>query len=970
MSFVCEKCKKVYKTKRGINNHTQKGCKITNKGRKKIYRCDLCNIDFEDNIELQRHNELDICSKFLRNNTYCYSCHKEFGTHELLIQHEFTDQHLDIIKQEYSNVTPLNDVKGQLKKILMEGTIKEEDIFPVTVQENIIQEELFEIEDTLRQHEKDLEKEEQKIIRQHEREIKKQQDKEKRKKELDKIIKKGIKIKSKKTKEDNSADISQFFQFGQKVEEKNISLSTKINTGKSNSGITIIKDIGHEPVNKINELINDKPIKKEKKKPKHLKKEFDKMFNYEFDSDNSSDDDEFIEINMDIKKKKDNKQVELKLNIEDNNIDDTSIDIDVIDEYNSEIKLEENDVKEIKLETNIIEENNKAKKGVLKRKKKLTKKDDENNKSNKENTVIDKLKNIKETEFEPILKTDNKINDSIESIVDKNEKHIVTKMKLKKNKEQQIIIEKIDEIPEQLENSSVSQQLENSQSENHLDYNHQIVQYNNNDRNEKRKEFYKKLRQKRDEDDLEPYIRNFVNNYNSVYNIKKYIGSNNINSVSLFQKLMNGQNRQLPYIHQVNEADKMNQKEFKNEINNIMNQRNNQDNTFQQSTVQNELPPSIKVQKTDRNTFSGDFNNIIKNRDSDLKDLLNNIPLQPGIVAPGMALPSRESEKISSTEFQNQMNKIMQDRGRDEKIIKNAIDNQKIDDKPHLQESNGNNDFLSSGNSGSSMDMNQYQKPQQNPQRNICDVLGMFDKQPKNQPKQQNNIIVEEPDDLERELQNVYKMENDNKPIKIIENFIDQKSALDNLLGKGSVLSSNQQQQKVNSNNIINNIDLSAIGADENEDEFDLGNELQQVSIQIKKEPTKEKNVDAQKEKENFEKFQQKADMNIKLMDARQKDNSINNPVWVVLQKIINESNIDKNFMNLLVNCRIEDYVVVHQFIMMSKQLNLEKEKKDNMVKIFQNYVKFLHKKKKKGEYIIQGKNVKYMLDVLKNLKL
>jgi hypothetical protein len=104
-------------------------------------------------------------------------------------------------------------------------------------------------------------------------------------------------------------------------------------------------------------------------------------------------------------------------------------------------------------------------------------------------------------------------------------------------------------------------------------------------------------------------------------------------------------------------------------------------------------------------------------------------------------------------------------------------------------------------------------------------------------------------------------------------------------------------------------------------------------------------------------------------MDARQKDSSIKNPVWVVLQRVINEGNIDKNFMNLLVNCRIEDYGVVHHFIMMSNQLNVETEKKNHLIKIFQNYIKFLYKKKKNGEYIIQGKNVKYMLDVLKNLK-
>ena len=146
MSFVCDKCKKVYKTKRGIDGHINKGCNIKKKVIKKK-SCNLCNIDFESNIDFQRHMELDICSKFLRNNTYCYTCHREFGTNELLIQHEFTDEHMNMIRQTYTPVTPLNDVKDRLRNIMENGTIEKNEVYPVTSEENQIQEELCSLED-------------------------------------------------------------------------------------------------------------------------------------------------------------------------------------------------------------------------------------------------------------------------------------------------------------------------------------------------------------------------------------------------------------------------------------------------------------------------------------------------------------------------------------------------------------------------------------------------------------------------------------------------------------------------------------------------------------------------------------------------------------------------------------------------------------------------------------------------------
>ncbi len=73
--------------------------------------------------------------------------------------------------------------------------------------------------------------------------------------------------------------------------------------------------------------------------------------------------------------------------------------------------------------------------------------------------------------------------------------------------------------------------------------------------------------------------------------------------------------------------------------------------------------------------------------------------------------------------------------------------------------------------------------------------------------------------------------------------------------------------------------------------------------------------------------------------------------------------------MNLLVNCRIEDYNMIYQYIVKSKQLMVDTDKKNNLIKIFNNYVKFLGQKSKAGEHTIQGKNVKAMMSTLKSLK-
>lgn len=999
MSFVCDTCPKIYKTKRGLDNHLKKGCQPKKKVVKKK-RCDLCNIEFETDMDFRRHMELDICSKFLRNNTYCYTCHLEFGTNELLVQHEFTDQHLNMIRQGYSNVTPLSDVRDRLRDIFDNGTIQEDEVYAVTHEENKIQEELFEIEEALKDEEKKLLKEQDKEKRKEEREKKKQVNKDKRKKEMDKIKKKGLKMKPKKPKEEEkpSADISKFFDF---AERKSVAISSDLNNVVKKSSVNIIRD-DQLPEKVISNGKKNKKNKTKNNKNKKPKVEYDKDFNYEFACDSSDSEGEYTEIKVEPDKKKTKKPKDKPIiKKETPNEDDFPVPIfEPIISMDEEIKVftigQEEEAEIIKPEP--IEKPKKEKKPRKPRAKKEV-----------IQYKIDKCDETS-TDVQPNVEMSiQKLNKNSSYTIEKVDE--TTLEKTKTNNE--IQIEKFDETTFEKSSGKTNNDeignnneignndeidindivIESSNMEiipavgyednNNDDYiNRQIVQYNTHDREKSRKEFYKKLREKRQDEQLNPYIEQYINNYDSVHNIKNYIGKYNINSINLFQKLMSSQ---LPYLYNPSDADRMNNSEFDNRINNIMNQRQLDNQQWSDRQRQENVIETKVVQKTDKNTFNNDINNVMKNRDLQMNEIRHSNPPNSSLAAPNMALPQQQTDGMNASQFDKEMSKILQERNQQDKVLKQTVKEQKIVNQPMLQESSGGN-FLGSLNEG---DMNEYQKPNQKPQRDLCNVLGMFDKKQPTQSQQQPrqrvdnrlNIDVhlddrEDMNDLEKELKNVHHNVPRQQPQVNNDFNKNQKSALNNLLGQAdeSLLPQNTQPTVSNPPNQFrtnNNMNLNHINVEVNNEDFDLGNELEQVSMELEKRPQPPKpKSDPAKELQDFKKFQDRANENMKVVQAKQLDSIVKAPVWIIMQKVVNDNNMEKNMMNMLVNCRVEDYEMIHRFIVKSNQLAIETDKKKSLVKIFNKYIKFLITQKKAGKAMIQGKNVKYMLEILKKLKL
>ena len=977
MSFVCDTCPKVYKTKRGLDNHIKKGCQPKKKIVKKK-RCDLCNIEFETEIDFRRHMELDICSKFLRNNTYCYTCHIEFGTNELLIQHEFTDQHLNMIRQGYSTVTPLNEVRDRLRSIFDNGTIQEDDVFPVTHEENKIQEELFEIEEALRDEEKEMLKEKEKEQKKIERENKKEVEKMKKEKKMDNIKKKGIKMKPKKQakeQEKPSADISKFFDF---VERKNVAISSDLSNIVKKSSVNIIRDTD-----------TDKQKTKIKKDTK-AKIEYDKNFNYEFACDSSDSEGEYTEIKVDTQPKKVKKKKPATVQ------NDFPVPIfEPILPMDEEIKvfsIGEEETKEI-IKSEPIEKPKKEKKPRKPRAKKEViqykiDKCDETTTDIEPNIEmsIQKLNKSSSYMIEKVDETNNPINETPNSLI-KESSNMTHKNSIDNNDidiNNNINDNDIDDINNIVVESSNMEIVPTIRSnyEDNIDnqyINRQIVQYNVHDRERSRDDFYKKLREKREEERLNPYIENYINNYDSVHNIKNYIGKYNINSINLFQKLMSGQ---LPYLYNPSEADKMNNSEFDNRINSIVNERQTDNAKWTDTQKQENVIQTHVVEKTDKNTFNNQINNIMKNRDMQMNEIRQITPPNSSLAAPNMALPQAQANGLDASRFDKEMNKILMERNRQDKILKETVKEQKIVNEPMLQESSGNANFLSAPNEG---EMNEFQKPNQKPQRDLCNVLGMFDKKPQQSQQQQRradnrlNIEVqlddrEDINDLENELKNVHH-NTPRQPSQMQNNFNkNQKSALNNLLGQAdeSLLPQNKPVQKPpNQFRTNNNMNLNNINVNANEEDFDLGNELEQVSMELDKRPQPPKpKSDPAKELQNFKKFQEKANENMKVVQAKQLDSIVKAPVWIIMQKVINDNHMEKNMMNMLVNCRVDDYEMIHRFIIKSNQLAIETEKKRSLIKIFNKYIKFLITQKKANKSVIQGKNVKYMLEILKKLKL
>lgn len=949
MTLTCDTCRKVYKTERGYNNHRQKGC---NTVIKKLSNCSLCNISFETPLELHRHMELDICSKFLRNNTYCYTCHIEFGVHELLVQHEFTDEHLDRIRSGYSDITPLSNVKNELRNILRDGTIQETEIFPVTIEENKIQEELFEIEEALREEEIELEKAEKKAIKLKEKEgiklakkqekeeekLKRQKEKEKQKEErqqkFNKMLKKGIRMKNKNKEEIKTADISSFFQFQQQPPKKDITISQSAN-----------KLIKKTTVN-ISKVDNSKP-KKTKLKPPKL--EFDANFNYEFMGDTESEE-EFTEINMDKPSK--NKK------IESNN---------------------KPDIKELNIIEPVIKEPV-IKEPVKKSKTLKIRKDDPNTKINNIENIETVNTIIEDNNNDLDIKTITVSNIGIKNQKGKIKKTSVVKentiskisLENKKNKNDSVIeIKKLDEsIPVLNQNNfpadsiNIQNNVPDVISKTNEDT--EIVQYYIDDRFQKRDEFYKKIREQRQEKDIVPYKIGKQNevkmnyNYDGVYNLKKYIDTYSINSLKLYQKIMSEQPK-LPYVYNPSDEDKLNSGQMKDKINSILGERQQMEHQFQDTFKKDEsLLNTQKVIKSSRNTFGDDYSLQLKNRNLLTKEIYNHPKPET------TTLKQIESDTISQGDFQKKMNEIKAFRDSQDLLLKDVVKKQKIDDKLHGQE-----DIMAVGNNGSSYDMDQYQNPNKTEKQDLSSIMGMFDAGKINQQTRQPHVDKHDDfNDLEKELSGIGNNVNKFKPPTNNDSHFDnQKSALDNLLGPSNDIPDMPNPGKVRAPPVSNNnitIDIEPLDTEE----FDLGNELKQVSVELEKIPKPEKpKVTYEDQMEKLQKFQKENEEHVKMMHAKQLDSSIKNPVWILCQKIINENNIDRNMMNILVNCRVEDYVVIHKFINMSNQLKLETEKQKKLIKIFKNFVKFLGKKLKNNEYIIQGKNVKYMLDTLKPLK-
>lgn len=1074
MDFICGVCKKIYKTQKGLNGHKNKGCAPP---KKKEYWCQLCNIKFETNTDLQRHVQLDICSKFLQNNTYCYVCHLECGTHELLVHHEFTEIHLNNVRLGYIPMTSLSDIKNELRNILTQGTIKEDEIYPVTNEENQIQEELFELEDALRQEEQELIKKENKLKREEEklRKI------EERQKNFKKMLEKGIKVKNTKTpktekpkttkqteqlntnekplvklkfKDKTSnlkdADISSFYGLNNKPNNNKPNNdkpnNDKPNNDKPNKNDVVVSSslpICESEIKIIGIHSNQQITKPKNNKSKHNKlnnNNFDDEYNYSFVSDTESENDynEF-KLNETIKQHKDKKKITKPKNTQDTQ--------DTLDNFN---------IKQLTVISNTPIESN------------ITNKQTSNTINN---MIIDD--NIKTVQF-----SSHKIKD-VDQLLPKKHKHTKNKQHKHINSNIDINTNGRNEIDENIyiyEDSGIDGCIDRCDdrrddkcgdrcddkygdgngSKNTIKFE---VSKMDNDKyddmaiteidpyqqiknmRQKKNEY---LKNKREQQYLLGYQQFLFGSQNSVvHNLKKYIETYNINT-TIYKFAMS----HLPYLisPDIINANKLDETQLNSKINELMNSRNNQEIIFRDVAPPNQqFIDSQKINKPSFQQLSDEYTEILNRRKIDCielnKETDENINQNANTDGhKDKKLPSSEPDKLAASEFDKRMKEIMASRAEQNTELKTIVSHHTIENKPlYIASQSSGNNFLESGNESSSMDINQFQSPTQNYQSDLCNVIGMTDTRHSTQPDkleprqhieyiqpikqpidsrqyrphaepELNKIrmvrvmspIESETIDLESELQNINSNTNINHQSKNYDAFEgNQQSALDSLLGttQNNTIQNNTIQNNTIQNKQINNIlkkhnsnytdthnvdntynvnnthdvdnthsVVNMSNVDDESDAFDLNSELAQVTMKIHKEnvtPT----PTPKKQQDDYVKYVENVDKNIKLGHAKQFDSGVKHPIWTLMQKICNEPNTEKNMMNLLVNCRLEDYIMIHQYVTKSKQLSIDTETKSNLIKIFNNYIKFLGEKMKKGEFIVQGKGVKAMLTTLKSLQ-
>lgn len=813
MAFVCQKCNKEYKTRRGMDNHIKKGCQLKENIKIKKYQCDLCNIDFDSHLEMKRHMELNICDKFLQNNSYCYVCHLELGSHELLVQHEFSQEHYQKIQEGYTPVTSLQIVKKQLQTIA-DNSLSTQEIFPITHQENEIQEELMRMEDELIKHEKELEKEK----------IKKQQKKERNK------LKKE---KAEKQKQLRQKRMDAFLS-GNVVNKK--SKMIQIEKAPERKPEAELKN-GFQFVNDEDETPTYKEIKI---------------------GDNKNNTNNDINDNYIVNNNNDN--INNNINNKINNIKSFDLDLDL----DLNLNIDKEDViKEIKLSGD----------------EKVKAKD-----INPKMLVIEK-------DMEPVETED--------------------------------VIEKKDIIePKKME----------------------MVKQQSYDRQIKRDEYYGR----RMEDMIEDYSE-----VNSVHYYKKYIDSYNIISLQLYQKLMSNLP---PALQSIKVDQKLSSSEMASQINNMLGTRQQEEMFFKQVLPHDErLVQSKKVSKTDANTFGHDMDLVLQQRSQQKQELI--IPKRPDLATPGMALPSQEADKLESSEFKKQMDKIMADRNNQDVFLKETVKSQPIIDKLPTDK-----DKQLEGLMASSMDMSHMQQPGEKPDRNLCQVMGMYDGK--------SNVTEDVEYDLEKELKEMSQL----RDVTIRGEIPNNKTSMLPPIGRQNRPGNQKENlsQLLGSTKKIDGININ-ITKEEDTSKYDLGSELQQVSMEINKMPTPHQQPISIEEKEKRRQAQLQAENKAKemmeLQRAKQMDASVMNRIWIIMHRVINQPNMEQNMMTILIDCRIEEYPVVHQFITNSKQLMIEKQKKKTLIASFNGYHKFINKKLKKGEYLVKGKSIKQMLTILSRLK-
>lgn len=166
-------------------------------------------------------------------------------------------------------------------------------------------------------------------------------------------------------------------------------------------------------------------------------------------------------------------------------------------------------------------------------------------------------------------------------------------------------------------------------------------------------------------------------------------------------------------------------------------------------------------------------------------------------------------------------------------------------------------------------------------------------------------------------------------------------------------------------------IGLGNMSNNENLD-LDLNKELEQITMEISKIPKQAQPqvstpapapapIYIGKPKTLQEEFNEAKTFDLKMS---------NNNTWHSMINLINGTDMEKNFMKYLLDCTIHEYATIHTFIKSSKQLVIEKPKRNSLVKIWNNFNNYVNDKSRRNEMAINGKNLHNIIELFKHLVL